>query len=200
MGRSALVTVIAGLLAATAALAPVQAPAQAAPQAQDTPKLVPDQDVEINYRVNRPDEPAFNRRVRWSAASALERADGPGSSVVIVDHKSNYETLLRSDTHSYLKLEVPKGTALYPDPDLQRTAGGQATVAGLSCTDWNWTGPADGRSRSICVTDSGVLLRVAVNGQTVILAKSVHFRKMKPAIFDIPNNYVPSLAPDGPGG
>lgn len=183
-----MLTVFAGLLATGSAWG------------QDGPKLVPDQDVEIKYRVNRPDEPAFDRRVRWSSASALERADGPGNSVVIVDHTSHYETLLRSDTHSYLKIEVPKGTALYPDPDLQRTAGGQATIAGLTCTDWNWTGPADGRSRGICVTDNGVLLRVTVDGQVVILAKSVRYHKIKPAIFEIPNNYVPSLAPDGPEG
>ena len=188
MRWAARLTIFAGLLATSSAWG------------QNAPKLIPDQDVEIKYRVTRQDQPAFNRRVRWNAARALERADVPGNSVVSVDHNSLDETLLRSDTHSYLKIEVPKGSALYPDPDLQRTTGEQATVAGLTCTEWNWTGPNDGRPRSICVTDGGVLLRVTVDGHVVILAKSVRYHKIKPAIFEIPNNYVPSLAPDGPQG
>ena len=89
------------------------------------PKLIPDRDVDITYRVSRPDDPVFSRRVRWQANSQLERVDGPGNAVVIVDHRTHYETLLRSETHSYLKIAVPPDSVLDPNPTFPGSVKGK---------------------------------------------------------------------------
>ena len=167
------------------------------PSAQAGPKLIPDRDVDIGYRVSMPDEPAFNRRVRWQASSQLERVDGPGNAIVIMDHRTHYETLLRSENRTYLKIRVPPDGILDPSPDVPRTSTGQAKIAGLPCTEWNWTTPEDQKPLSICVTDDGVLLRERMDGHIVIQATSVHYRKLKPSTFAVPDNFEPSLAPGG---
>jgi hypothetical protein len=166
--------------------------------AEPGPKLIPDRDVDITYRVNPADEPAFNQRVRWQGDTHLERVDGPRSATVIVDHTTHYEILLRPETHSYLKLAVPAGSNLYPNADIARTNKGQAWVAGLPCTEWEWTAHEDNKTHSLCVTDDGVLLRETADGHIMLQAKSVKYRKLKPAIFTVPDNYEPSLIPAGP--
>jgi len=168
--------------------------------AQADPKLIPDRDVDIRYHVSKPDEPAFDRRVRWQASSQLERVDGPGNAVVIVDHRTHFETLLRNETHSYLKIAVPSGgNLLDPDPDVPKTSKGQDSIAGLSCTEWGWT-DRDQKTHSLCVTEDGVLLREKADGRTLLMAKSVRYRKLNPSTFAVPDNFVPALAPDGPPG
>jgi hypothetical protein len=165
---------------------------------ETAPRLTPAKDVDITYRVSRPGEPVFSRRVRWQAGAGLERVDGPGNAIVIVDHRTHYETLLRRETRTYLKIAVPPGSDLDPNPNIPRNRAGQTRVAGLPCTEWEWTDPEDSEPHSLCVTDDGVLLRAKVNGQTVLLARSVRYRKPKPGIFTPPDNYEPALAPGGP--
>lgn len=166
--------------------------------AEPGPKLIPDRDVDITYRRTPPDEPAFNQRVRWQAGTQLERVDGPRNSVVIIDHRTHYETLLRRDTRSYLKLAVPAGGVLDPTPDVSWINKGQARVAGLPCTEWQWTSQEDDEGHSLCITDDGVLLRERVDGRTVLQARSVKYRKLNPGTFAVPDNYEPSLIPGGP--
>jgi hypothetical protein len=168
--------------------------------AQADPKLIHDRDVDIKYRVSKPDEPAFDRRVRWQASSQLERMDGPGNAVVIIDHRTHFETLLQNERHSYLKIAVPLGINLLdPDPDIPKTSKGHDSVAGLSCTEWGWI-DGDQKAHSLCVTEGGVLLREEADGRNLLTAKSVRYRKINPSTFAVPDNFVPALAPDGPPG
>lgn len=168
--------------------------------AETGPKLIPSRDVDITYRVTKPNEPAFKWRVRWKADTEMERVDGPGDSVVIVDHKTHDETLLNSKARTYVKVEAPSDNILDQAPDVPPVSQGQARVAGLACTDWAWSDQADQQQHTICVTDDGVRLRETVDGKTVLLAKSVKYRKLKEGTFEIPNSYEPSLSPGGPQG
>ena len=165
--------------------------------AQEKPTLLPSRDVDITYRVTLPGEPKTRERARWLAADGLERVDGPSNTTTIFDRKAHYITVLRRKSHSYLKLSSPARGPIEPDPNTTVTAGGDATVAGLSCKVWNWVNPEDLKPHSFCATDDGVLLRVTVDGQTIAQATSVQFRKLKPETFTVPPGYEPSLASEG---
>ncbi|HEX2941288.1 MAG TPA: DUF4412 domain-containing protein [Rhodopila sp.] len=169
-------------------------------QAETGPKLIPTRDVDITYRVTRPNEQPFKWRVRWNAGSAMERVDGPGGSVVLVNHKTHDETLLNSKTRTYVKVDVPSDNLLDQAPDAPVTRQGNSRIAGLSCTDWAWTDNDDQQPHTICVTEDGVRLREIIAGKTVMLAKSVKYRKLKGKMFEIPSDYEPSLSPSGAQG
>jgi hypothetical protein len=165
--------------------------------AETGPQLIPSRDVDITYRVSKPNAPTFSRRVRWQASTQLEREDGPGNTIIMVDHKAREQTLLRPETQSFLRVELPRDSALDQEPTGSPTRKGQMRIAGLSCTEWEWTDRGDGKSHRLCVTEDGVLLRETVDGRTVLQAKSVHYRKTKTSTFAVPTNYKPSLAPTG---
>lgn len=165
--------------------------------AQDRPNLLPTRDVDITYQVTRPGEPRLRERVRWKAADGLERVDIPGGAISIFDHKTHYVTVLERQSHSYLKLESPSRGPIEPDPNAPLTRGGEANVAGLGCTVWNWINPEDQKPFSVCVTNDGVPLRLREDGQTVAEAVSVQYRKLKPATFEVPSGYEPSLSSEG---
>jgi hypothetical protein len=46
-------------------------------------------------------------------------------------------------------------------------------IAGLPCTDWSWI--EDGEKHIVCATIDGVVLRLIVDGQTFIEARSVKY-------------------------
>lgn len=165
--------------------------------AQDRPNLLPTRDVDITYRITQPGEPKIRERVRWGAADGLERVDIPGGAISIFDHKTHYVTVLEPRTHSYLKIESRSRGPVEPDPNAPLTRDGQANVAGLPCTVWNWTNPEDQKPFSACVTDDGVPLRLVEDGHTVAEALLVQHRKMKPSLFEVPSGYEPSLASEG---
>ena len=75
------------------------------------------------------------------------------------------------------------------------TRGTESVVAGLPCVEWTWT--EDTETHMVCVTPDGVLLRLAIDGRTIIEARSVHFASQKPELFQVPSNYAPALAPEG---
>ena len=93
---------------------------------------------------------------------------------------------------------MPVGSVLDPTPDVSWISKGQARIAGLHCTEWQWTSHEDDEGHSVCITDDGVLLRERVDGRTVLQARSVKYRKLKPDTFAVPDNYEPSLIPGGP--
>ena len=43
------------------------------------------------------------------------------------------------------------------------------------------------------MTSDGVLLRLIVDSQTVMEARSVRYRQQPPELFRVPNNYAPAL-------
>ncbi len=165
--------------------------------AQDRPNLLPTRDVDITYRITRAGEPRQRERVRWKAADELERVDIPGGAISIFDHKTHYVTVLTPATHSYLKLRSRARGPVEPARDAPLTRGGEATVAGLGCTIWNWTNPEDQAPFSTCVTGDGVPLRLRENGNTVAEAVSVQYGKQDPKLFEVPSGYEPSVASEG---
>ena len=76
-----------------------------APRAQERPALVPTKDVDISYKVTRPNQPAIIERRRWLAGEHLERVDGPDKSTTIFDRNKGEFILLNAGSKTFRKLE-----------------------------------------------------------------------------------------------
>ena len=156
-----------------------------ASRADDQPKLLPTRDVDIRYDVTRPQQPKVRERVRWLAAEHLERVDASGRSTSIFDHD-----LLTPVTRTFRKLDQAPRRPLEPEAGTALQRGAEAMVAGLSCTDWSWM--EDGEKHIVCATADGVILRLVVDGQTFIEARSVNYGPQKPDLVRVPANYTPA--------
>jgi hypothetical protein len=166
-----------------------------ASRADDEPKLLPTRDVDIRYEVTRPQQPKVHERVRWLAAEHLERVDASGRSTSIFDRDGHVVTLLTPATRTFRKLDQAPRRPQEPEPGTTLERGAEAVVAGLPCTDWSWT--EDWEKHTVCATVDGVILRLIVDGQTFIEARSVKYGPQRPDLFRVPANYSPALAPEG---
>jgi hypothetical protein len=162
-----------------------------APPRAEEPPLSPTRDVDITYKVSRPRARPISERVRWSAAAHLERMDGPKRSTSISDRQAHEVTLLNGATRTYTKLEGTPRRRSEPDKDAVLKRGGELVVAGQRCVEWSWT--EDVETHTICVTPDGVLLRLVVDAETVMEARSVRYRPQPPELFRVPTNYAPAL-------
>jgi hypothetical protein len=167
-------------------------------EAQMQPQLLPTRDVDIAYTITRARGPAVRERVRWSAGEHLERVDGPDRSTTIFDRNSSEITLLIPGSRTYRKLEGARAGPIEPEQGAVLTRGGEAKVAGLPCSDWSWT--ENGEMHTVCATPDGVLLRLVVDGKTVVQALSVSYHQQSPDLFEVPSGYAPALAPEGAVG
>jgi hypothetical protein len=165
--------------------------------AEEQPKLLPTRDVDIRYDVTRPQESKVRERARWLAAEHLERVDATGRSTSIFDRDAHAVTLLTPATRTFRKLDQTPRRPLEPEPGATLRRDADAVVAGLPCTDWSWT--EDGEKHTVCATADGVILRLIVDGQTFIEARSVKYGPQKADLFRVPANYAPALAPEGAG-
>lgn len=173
----------------TLLLAAVPAPAG------QPPELTPTRDVDITYDVTQSQQPKIRERVRWHAAEHLERVDGPDQSTTIFDRNKNEITLLTPRSRTYRQLE---GTARRPPEPAMGTTfkrGNDAVVAGQHCTEWTWV--EDVETHTVCTTADGALLRLVVDGQTIMEARSVSYGPQQLELFQVPPDYTPALAPEG---
>jgi hypothetical protein len=163
--------------------------------ADERPTLLPTRDVDITYDVTRPQQPRTRERVRWLASDHLERVDGSGRATTIFDRGAREVTLLTPANRTYRKLDGAPRRPLEPEPGAVLKRGQDAVVAGLPCTDWSWV--EDIESHTVCATADGVILRLVVDGQTFVEARSVKYAAQKAELFQVPRDYSPALAPEG---
>lgn len=167
-------------------------------EAEERPQLRPTRDVDVTYRVSGARGPATWERVRWSATRHLERVDGPDRAVTIFDRAGSEITLLNPRSRTYRKLEGASHSPIEPEQGTTVTRGAASKILGLPCTDWSWL--ANEETHAVCTTPDGLVLRVAIDGKTVMQALSVHYRQQAAGLFEIPPNYAPALAPEGGPG
>jgi hypothetical protein len=163
--------------------------------AGEQPQLQPTRDVDITYDVTRPQQPKIRERVRWLANDHLERVDASGRATTIFDSTAREVTLLTPANRTYRKLDGAPRRALEPAPDAILRRGQDVVVAGLPCTEWSWA--EDAESHTVCATADGVILRLVVDGQTFVEARSVKYTPQKAELFQVPRDYAPALAPEG---
>jgi len=159
------------------------------------PSLLPTRDVDISYRSTRPDQPTIVERRRWSASDRLMRSEGPDKSTTLYDRDAHEITVLNPKNRTYVKLEGSLRQPLDPEKGKPLKPGSESMVAGLHCTDWSWT--EDAETHTVCLTPDGVMLRLVVDGKTVMQALSVKYGRQPAELFQVPPNYAPALAPGG---
>jgi hypothetical protein len=170
--------------------------AQTSPQGPDQPAVLPTRDVDITYRITRPQQPALTERRRWLASEHLQRVDVNGGTTIF-DHKRGEFTLLNPSTHTYRKFEGTPRMPRAPGKDVALKRGSDAVIAGLHCTDWSWIDHGDDETPTACLTADGVMLRLVIGGTTIMQARSVTYAKQPPEVFQVPSGYLPGLAPEG---
>jgi hypothetical protein len=162
--------------------------------AQEQPEVLPTRDVDITYKVTRPNGPPVVQRARWLASEHLERVDGAQSSTLF-DRNKNEVTVLNPVNRTYRKLEGVPRQPMDPKKGGALTRGDDVTIAGLKCTNWSWTEETE--EHTVCLTPDGVMLRLVVDGETMMQAQSVTYHREPADIFEIPSKYSPALAPEG---
>ncbi len=175
------------LIAAVALLACAANPAGAAP---DRPRILPDRDVTVQYAVTSSAPGAPANVTAHIASDGHVRIDTPDRGSFLYASGSSKARWVMPQGGLYL--EVPVGIALAgalaPGPDVHFTRIGRATVAGLSCTQWQVSVPRG--SGTACVTDDGVILRGEGEdgrGHTgSILATQVAFAQQPADLFEPP--------------
>jgi hypothetical protein len=161
----------------------------------EQPRVLPTRDVDITYQVTRPSQPATTERQRWSASEHLQRVDGPDKAATIFDRKRNEFTLIDPRGKTYRVFEGTPRIPLAPGNGEVLQRGGEATIAKLHCVDWSWT--VDTEIHTTCLTPDGVMLRLNIDGKTIMQAHSVTFVQQPAAIFQVPRGYEPAIAPEG---
>lgn len=162
---------------------------------EQRPHVAPTRDVDITYQITRLNQPATTSRRRWLASEHLERIDGPDKSATIFDRNKQEFTLLNPSSRTFLKLEGLPRMPMAPENGTALQRGGESNVAGLNCVDWSWT--IDAETHTACLTPDGVLLRLIVDGKTVMRAVSVKYGRQPADLFQIPRGYQPAIAPEG---
>lgn len=136
--------------------------------AQDRPRLVPDRDVTVTYRVlgdaaHIANAPAVSSvRASFSVQGERLRVEAPGQpAYMLLDRGARRMLLVMPAEHSFMDLPYDVSRALrFDEDDAHLTRRGRATVAGLSCTDYD-VQTTHGRGTA-CLTDDGVMLRAQV--------------------------------------
>jgi hypothetical protein len=159
------------------------------------PQTTPTRDVDISYQITRPGQPVIIERRRWLASQQLRRVDGPDKSTTIFDQNRGEFTLLNPANRTYRTLEGLPRKPMAPQEGTMLKRGSESKIAGLSCTDWSWID--DTETHTACLTPDGVLLRVVIDGQIVMQARSVLYAAQPPELFEVPSGYEPALAPEG---
>jgi hypothetical protein len=128
----------------------------------EAPQLLPTRDVDITYDVTLSSQPRVRERVRWLAAEQLERVDGPHKSTTIFNRRTREIIHPSSANRTFRQLDMPRRSE-EPAPEAILKRGNESVVAVLHCTNWSWT--EDVETRTVCMTDDGVLLRFLVDGR-----------------------------------
>jgi hypothetical protein len=126
---------------------------------QDRPRVLPDRDVTVQYRVTS-SEPGVPQNVTvHMTGDGHVRIETPDRGYLL--YASGEQKARWVMPQGGLFIELPVGASFAgpfaPDADARFTRKGQATVAGMACTQWQVSVPRGGGTA--CVTDDGVILR-----------------------------------------
>jgi hypothetical protein len=185
--------------ALAAVLVSLAAPAVAQP-------TLPTRDVTIVYRVAGGAHEAIpggigdTVRVSWNAERQRIRVEPQGRpQTLLVDLAAGSVRVIDSGLHSAMKLPVrPKDLDPVRLQDAHLTRHGQATIAGLACTEYA-TESRRGHG-TVCLTDDGVALRAEgqIDGRDgSFTAVSVAYAPLPPTLFDVPQGYMSLNLPPG---
>jgi len=159
--------------------------------AEERPATLPTRDVDVTYVMPTP-AGAARQRLRYNAALRLLRLDPPGGELrVVIDFASARMFTVRDADRSVIEMAAPEswmpglGGARYTRRNAER-------VSGVSCTNWQTT-DSEGQVVLICLTEDGVMLRVArhsaAGDRVLSIATELHHAPQAAPLFGVPQNY-----------
>ena len=163
----------------------------AVPALADAPASVkPTRDVDVTYQVpvGGGGNTAMLQRLRYSAALHRQRVDLPTSgNWMMMDFTTHRMAMVRDESREIVDLPAPDDSAL-PNNGASFVRVGQASVAGLDCTEWR-TRDTRGEETVACYTPDGVMLRARNDTQVLMQAISVHYGALAEGAFALPDGY-----------
>ena len=157
------------------------------------PRLVPTQDVQIDYTVTPRDHAPIDVHVAIEAGGRHLRIAGEDlPTAFLVDRPAETATILLPMLKLYSTVSIgkfdPEQTIL---PGARFERHGQRTMAGLACTDWTARSPRG--QASACITEDGVILAgTAADGSGplgTVRASTVRYGALLPVLFRRPDGY-----------
>jgi hypothetical protein len=169
--------------------------------AQDHPMLQSTRDVEVAYKTLGRNA-GHDLTLSQSASIGKIRVDGGQmQGYAIVDRARHTTTVVMTEQHMYMDVagDRPPGQQM-PLPDERGTfrRTGTATIAGVTCTVWDYSN--GGSSGSACITADGVMLRAVGKDGNGLEATKVVYVAQPAAKFAPPAGYQKMTMPAGMGG
>lgn len=186
----------AALLAGSAFASPALASAM--------PNLIPTHDISGTYLVTGQQGPKL-MKVAYSKSANTLRIDPPGGQAYILyDFSTKDGKMVLPQMQRYMdrpemanRADAIEGKA--DGDDVTITKAGTETIAGHECTDYTAANKTKNTSATLCVTDDGVLLKLAsANGSAV--AQTISYGTVPPASVQVPAGYTPFVMPQLPPG
>lgn len=159
--------------------------------AEAPPAVQPTRDVDVTYKVPVPSAPgtALLQRLRWNASRRQQRVDLPTSgNWMVVDFAAHRMAMVRDQTREVIDLPAPRSADL-PGGGSGYSRRGDASVAGIACTEWR-TIDTQGQETLACYTADGVLLRARAGDRVLMEAVSVNYTAQDAAVFQTPADYT----------
>jgi hypothetical protein len=180
----------------------------AAARAQDKPLFAPTRDVTVQYNLTGADQQNGAEKLQVAYADGGQRvrmdyfrypeAKNPFGSL-IYDGKARQVLMILPEEYTYIVRDAGKvaNPSKLLDANMEFKRQGTDTVAGVNCTQWLIT--AYGKPGSACVTDDGVVLRIARTEPKpgAMEAYAVAYGSQPDDVFSVPLDFK-RLAPDEP--
>jgi hypothetical protein len=190
---------------AAALLASVARPALAVPYAAQTPRLVPDRDVTVDYTVSPDGRPPVNVEVAVAAGGRLLHITSQDlPTTILVNRDTETASILLPLLRVYADIRIgkfdPERTILH---DASFTRAGDRTINGRHCTEWHAVSH-DGQAAA-CITPDGVILRGEASSDHKgelgrVEARRIMYGPLSAEIFQIPPHFQKSPFRFDPNG
>jgi hypothetical protein len=168
------------------------------------PSLIPTHDVSGTYLVTGQDG-ARTVSVEYSKSANVLRINMQnGGGYILYDFTAKDGKMVMPQMQRYMDSpEMAHRAEAIQDKadshDVSVVKGGTETIAGHECTDYTATDKTKGTSSTMCVTDDGVLLKIASdNGGGV--AQTISYATVPAADVQVPAGYTPFVMPQMPAG
>jgi hypothetical protein len=170
--------------------------------AQDMPPTQPTRDAAVTYKST--GRKAEHTMLIRYAASGLMRMEmsGMNGGYAVIDRKAQKATMVMPEQRMYMELassQIPQPGAM-PDKDAKFTRKGSETIAGQSCTIWDYT--SSHGTGSGCITADGVMLRATGKDGAGLEATNVSYDPQPDSAFVPPAGFHRMEMPGAgaPGG
>jgi hypothetical protein len=159
-------------------------------RAQDRPPMTATRDATVVYQTTGR-EAGQAIEISFGAASGLMRIDNPSiAGYAIVDRKGRRMTVVMTEMRMFMEMAAAgmPGQPNLPEEDAKFTRKGTDTIAGQSCTVWDFAAPNG--TGSVCLTSDGILLRARTNDGSGMDATKVSYAAVPAANFSPPAGFM----------